>query len=131
MISLNSLGGLGGREGTRALTTASRHPEACRALGWTAMETQATTGRPGEARGARPWPALAPCTLVGGPQNAAYTDGGPVALWGAASALRWLARKPVLRRSVLTQAGSTGAYWLVTGVDGVKPFQGLFTPDPK
>lgn len=73
------------------------------------METQATTGRPGEALDARPWPALAPCTLVGGLQNAAYMDGGPVALWGAASALRWMARKPVLRSSVLTQTSSTGA----------------------
>lgn len=73
------------------------------------METQATTGRPGETLDARPWPALAPCTLVGGARNAACMDGGPVALWGAASALQWMARKPVLRSSVLTQAGSTGA----------------------
>lgn len=56
-----------------------------------------------------PGQLLAPCTLVGGLQNAAYTDGGPVALWGAASALRQTAGKPVLRGSVLTQAGSTGA----------------------
>ena len=34
-----------------------------------------------------PGQLLARCTLVGGLQNAAYTDGGPAALWGAASAL--------------------------------------------
>lgn len=56
-----------------------------------------------------PGQLLAPCTLVGGLQNTAYTDGGPVALWGATSALRWTAGKTVLRGSVLTQAGSTGA----------------------
>lgn len=64
-------------------------------------------------------------------KNAAYKDGCPDPLWGAALSCWWKARRAVQKYSILSGTGSMGGEQLVAGVDGVKPFRGLFTPDPK
>lgn len=53
------------------------------------------------------WTASGSCTLRE-LENAAYKDGGPDPLWGAALSCWWKARRAVQKYSILSGAGSMG-----------------------